>query len=679
MTSLEEVFLKLGEEAAEEEADEEGRGASGTGVVAGAIMSPDAISPTSSTTAGTTNSNVSSGDSRHGVVAGAGPRDEGVTTTITQQEQAPLSYSSPYEPSTLAVPPRTPTSTCTQVWAIAVTRWLLLINNRKGTFMQFVYPLLLQLLILGLRIGYTPSSDGGGGNNPADQVKPILSVIVLITFVGTISSQYVVAFVAQIMQDKTQRCKHLIFSFGLRPLPFWLGTFFSHYFVLLIAYLILPVAIQVQQLKPYVDMPGEPNPAGGAPIPPFLIPKVFDLLPVSIFLLYLAAFTATGATLLWGYCVSNFFSRQETALKMVPVTLTLSSLGSLILVVVFLLQGVVDPSKRDIGWALHVGFSLTIPSYGMTGTMIYMAYFATIERLQGPVETGLVELRDDLAGTNSLLGGVLAELESEGWLRGRGFAGDSFAGGSRRGGPTQSWDSWGLPRAENPLSSWNKPWTTSSGSPPGRRPETFDLPQDLQLGSSFSLLREVGVMPPVLHAFAQRVSSRFGSRKKTVTPADRDLIEQLKQVVSHFTALHGDVASPLARWSVSFKKFEEAEAEELLFELETTSASTEDAVQGQELHVDQLLDLDQLSDGRPQERPPRRLKKSTRALRKLLGRLRQSETIATVTDWLDPGNGMSWGVLGGLVQIVFYSLALMILEYLDYNRRSCRLCFCMKR
>ncbi|CAD7927180.1 unnamed protein product [Amoebophrya sp. A25] len=412
MTSLEEVFMRLG--------DEQDMSSSNTLIAHGSNVATTGVPVASSTT-----------------------RQE-LQSPVEQQAVADAQHVAVQADGQQRNSPKRSFQVSRQVTAVWRMRLQLFWNNRRGTFGQFIYPLLIQIAFLYFRLGVAE-----GARNP------LARVMVLIFACGPLSAQLLVAFVGQIVQDRERRVKHLVFAHGLNPLTFWAGTFLSHYLVLLIGLLCVPLFVQLSKLEPFVsgqatadepmntsllpvwgseslasrkssspfisnvyhsisrapsddsaqsrvemaEWPLEEQKYGqglgdnymqGPPTPHVDIPDVdifgFFSIPVTMFILYLLVLAGTGAMLLWSYVLSSFFQKQETALKVVPVFLTLSNLVPLILIAVFLLQGIIPghEDKTQIAHALHVGCSMLLPVYGLSGTLLHMAWFATIQQLVPP-------------------------------------------------------------------------------------------------------------------------------------------------------------------------------------------------------------------------------------------------------------------------------------------------------
>lgn len=397
MTSLEEVFLKLGDEHEEGVADRVGvitdvpplsadDGAAKVEDAPWGTASAEASTPASVSTATSRRSAVNAGAAAAGAQAASGD--------------------GPQLPQALLTLDRRTFSDLRQAFGMYCVRLQLFKNNKKGTFGQFIYPLLFQILFLWLKVGYAKDSN-----------QPLVQAMGLIMCVAGLSSPLLIAFIAQIVQDKEKRIKHLVLSHGLRPASFWVGTYFSHYAILLIGFLVLPITVHLEQLTPFVDGPE----AGSSPSNPKVIPDfLFPGFPVSLFILYLLAFTATGATLMWGYCVSAFFKRQEMALKFVPIFSLLSNLAPLILVTVLLVQGLMNPETEHQSTACHVGFSLVLPVYTVSGTLLYISWMMTTHGMpQLPADLALAKVLEPQAVTtvsawfhpkNGVIMGVLGSL-----------------------------------------------------------------------------------------------------------------------------------------------------------------------------------------------------------------------------------------------------------------------------
>lgn len=82
------------------------------------------------------------------------------------------------------------------------------------------------------------------------------------------------------------------------------------------------------------------------------------------------------------YCLSHFFQKHTTALKMVPTITTMSNMASVIVVGIYLAQAYAEvianlPDKPNLERAkwIHVGCSLLVPVYDISGTMLWIVFW----------------------------------------------------------------------------------------------------------------------------------------------------------------------------------------------------------------------------------------------------------------------------------------------------------------
>eukprot|EP00397_Hematodinium_sp_SG-2012_P003007 GEMP01003015.1.p1 GENE.GEMP01003015.1~~GEMP01003015.1.p1 ORF type:complete len:1405 (+),score=248.98 GEMP01003015.1:40-4254(+) len=248
---------------------------------------------------------------------------------------------------------------------VFVMRMSMFWNLKRELSVQWLLPLLIQWYIATVK----PSTE----NAPADSVGKYqfsTGAINSATFVLYVSlgiGLYAQGFTTMTVQDREIGAKHLCFVHGLHYIPYWMGTFLSNYLICLVpAYLpLVLIAIYDQEIFWYQGLP----------------------------ILVVQAGFYTAAVLLFSYAISFLFSKSATALKLMPLLNLVTGLvciGTVYLLNVWASLSIqcMDEAGDDClsiddlsglpqtKWAraLHYTFSILMPMYNYAGSMVMISF-----------------------------------------------------------------------------------------------------------------------------------------------------------------------------------------------------------------------------------------------------------------------------------------------------------------